>query len=72
MWIALINAVILLIKPLHKVMESNNIKKKRKKEEINFLHSYYQKKKKKETMEQFQQSQGCRKMHLTKRSTDAY
>lgn len=50
-------------------MESNNIKKKRKKEEINFLHSYHQKK---ETMEQFQQSQGCRKMHLTKRSTDAY
>lgn len=73
MWIALINAVILLIKPLHKVMESNNIKKKKEKRRNQFFTLVLsKKKKKKETMEQFQQSQGCRKMHLTKRSTDAY
>lgn len=71
MWIALINAVILLIKPLRKVMEINNIKKKKEKRRNQFF-TLVLSKKKKETMEQFQQSQGCRKMHLTKRSTDAY
>lgn len=52
------------------MMESINIKKKRKKKKSIF-YTHITKKKKK-TMEQFQQSQGCRKMHLTKHSTDAY